>query len=59
MIVWPEDAKAVFRGLGLPTVKSLPLSSVSVRPFALRMAAVVFERTAVGTGPSKQLVPAP
>ena len=52
---WQATAgEELFRGAGLPRVKSLELSFVSVQPLPLRIAAVVFESTSVGPLPSKQ-----
>jgi hypothetical protein len=52
----PHDTAglALLRGFGAAVVKSLELLSVSVQPLEIRIAAVVFDRTAVAA-PSKQL----
>lgn len=51
------SGEAVFRGVGSPAAKSAALSSVSVQPFALRSAAVVFESVGAGPEPSKKFAP--
>ena len=51
---------AVFRGVGVPTVKSAALSSLSAQPPPFRTAAVVLEVPPVGPEPSKKFaVPYP
>jgi hypothetical protein len=57
VIVWPKREE--LRGSGLPAAKSMALSSVSVWPLPLRIAAVVLVRVGAAPGPSKQLVLAP
>ena len=50
-----SNGEMVFRGVGVPIVKSRPLSSVSVQPPVSRIAAVVLLVAAVGCAPSKKL----
>ena len=58
----PQGVRAalVLRGFGAPVVKSTAFWSVSVHPFALRSADVVFEGALAGPPPSKKFaVPKP
>src|SRR5690349_8901873 len=49
----------LLRGVGAPVAKSPWLLFVSVQPLLARIAAVVFERFAVGPAPSKQFAESP
>src|SRR6266852_603355 len=48
--------EALFRGFGVPALKSVALLSVSVRPFAARSTAVVLPGAGVEPVPSKHVV---
>ena len=58
MVTQGTGGEALLRGVGVATVKSATLLSVSAQPLPLRIAAVELLRFAVGA-PSKQLVAAP